>query len=217
MDSAEEACESVTHSTESMSDGLTHCLKKNSQSWFLREPPKHYRLMRATMCTWHEAQTKPETEINCFCSRLVFCYNMSFHEDEEWKLFDCICTLRWRDGWQKHSLEAVSSSVWFTVRLFQRSRDKNMFLWLCEARVWGSCGHWEDSVWTDCEEAELPSLALAASFCLSSLISFSSSLSLLSSWARPRSSETDRKRKKGLLIQKHIWQRRIEGRQLHSL
>lgn len=63
---------------------------------------------------------------------------MSFHEDEEWKLFDCICTLRWRDGWQKHSLEAVSSSVWFTVRLFQRSRDKNMFLWLCEARVWGS-------------------------------------------------------------------------------
>lgn len=55
----------------------------------------------------------------------------------------------------------------------------------------GVCGHWEteDSVWTDCEEAELPSLALAASFCLSSVISFSSSLSLLSSWARPRSRE----------------------------
>lgn len=44
-------------------------------------------------------------------------------------------------------------------------------------------------MWTDCEEAELPSLALAASFCLSSLISFSSSLSLQSSWARPRSRE----------------------------
>lgn len=50
---------------------------------------------------------------------------------------------------------------------------------------------------TDCEEAELPSLALAASFCLSSLISFSSSLSLLSSWARPRSRETDGEQKDG--------------------
>lgn len=48
-------------------------------------------------------------------------------------------------------------------------------------------------MWTDCEEAELPSLARVASFCLSSLISFSSSLSLLSSWARPRSKETDGK------------------------
>lgn len=74
------------------------------------------------------------------------------------------------------------------------SRELEIRICFCDSvkpEFEGVCGHWEieDSVWTDCEEAELPSLALAASFCLSSLISFSSSLSLLSSWARPRSSE----------------------------
>lgn len=109
-----------------------------------------------------------------------------------------ICRFRGRGGWYTSTWKEVNrslvrSSVWVTVSVVVlRSRQEDVFLTLWRRR----CGHWEteDSVRTDCEEAELPSPALAASFRLSSLISFSSSLSLLSSWARPRSRETDRER-----------------------
>lgn len=60
------------------------------------------------------------------------------------------------------------------------------------------CDHGDVGVQTDCEEAELLSLALAASFCLSSLISFRSSLSPLSSWVLPLQNETDRTIKKNI-------------------
>lgn len=82
-------------------------------------------------------------------------------------------------------------------------RMLRFFSW-CDGRAICDHGDTGVGVQTVCEEAELPSLALAASFCLSSLISFSSSLSPLSSWVLPLQNETDRTEKKHFFTETNV-------------